>query len=310
MESGLRTVLKLLGEESGAPADAEEEDDENDDESPSPPANGSASAASDFHNFSADEIASLQRVRDLLRQGGNRDPKLETVLGYLLGLRNDVSSRWADLGCILFSQYYDTVRWFGAELAKNEAFSNQDIGLYAGKSRSGFWRAGQFIRCERDVLKKRVRDGELKILFGTDAASEGLNLQRLGTLINIDLPWNPTRLEQRKGRIQRIGQIREEIWIANLRYRGSVEDRVHNLLSTRLEAIHNLFGQIPDTLEDVWVQIAEHNEEKANELIDRTSLTQNPFDIKYSKVEDAQWESCTTVLNAFSKGELLRKPWH
>lgn len=68
-------------------------------------------------------------------------------------------------------------------------------------------------RTDRETLKKRVRSGELKLLLGTDAASEGLNLQRLGTLINIDLPWNPTRLEQRKGRIQRIGQVRDEVWI-------------------------------------------------------------------------------------------------
>lgn len=53
---------------------------------------------------------------------------------------------------------------------------------------------------------KLIEDGTLRLLLGTDAASEGLNLQRLGTLIHIDLPWNPTRLEQRKGRIQRIGQ--------------------------------------------------------------------------------------------------------
>ena len=44
-----------------------------------------------------------------------------------------------------------------------------------------------------------VRKDQLRLLLGTDAASEGLNLQRLGTLINFDLPWNPSRLEQRKG---------------------------------------------------------------------------------------------------------------
>ena len=142
-----------------------------------------------------------------------------------------------------------------------------------------------------------------------DAASEGLNLQRLGTLINIDLPWNPTRLEQRKGRIQRIGQVRTEIWIANLRYRGSVEDRVHQVLADRLEAIHNLFGQIPDTLEDVWVQIALNDEEAANQLIDRTTATRNPFDKKYSKVEDADWETCASVLNHASMRELLSRGW-
>ncbi len=63
----------------------------------------------------------------------------------------------------------------------------------------------------RDDIKRMVRTGELRLVLGTDAASEGLNLQRLGTLINLDLPWNPTRLKQRKGRIQRIGQIRDEV---------------------------------------------------------------------------------------------------
>jgi hypothetical protein len=154
-----------------------------------------------------------------------------------------------------------------------------------------------------------VRSGEMKLLLGTDAASEGLNLQRLGTLINIDLPWNPTRLEQRKGRIQRIGQARSEIWIANLRYRGSVEDRVHQVLADRLEAIHGLFGQIPDTLEDVWVQVALNDEQAANLLIDRTVATRNPFDVKYSRVEDADWETSPLVLDPISVKEMLSIGW-
>ena len=122
-------------------------------------------------------------------------------------------------------------------------------------------------------------------------------------------PWNPTRLEQRKGRIQRIGQVRTEIWIANLRYRGSVEDRVHQVLADRLEAIHGLFGQIPDTLEDVWVHIANHDEQAARQLIDRTAATRNPFDVKFSKVENADWETCASVLNSVSMKELISREW-
>ena len=306
MEAGRRTVAKLLGEEPDTPDDEDEDDVE--EEVPTqvgrPP-----QAVSDFKNFTDAERQSLERCLRLLREGGNNDPKLDALIGYLRGTQPGVTRGWLDLGCILFSQYYDTVRWVGDELAKRAEFAELEIGLYAGSNRSGVWRNGRFQRCDRNDLKARVRSGELKLLLGTDAASEGLNLQRLGTLINIDLPWNPTRLEQRKGRIQRIGQARSEIWIANLRYRGSVEDRVHQVLADRLEAIHDLFGQIPDTLEDVWVQVALNDEQAANQLIDRTTATRNPFDAKYSKVEDADWETCASVLNGLSMREMLSKGW-
>lgn len=306
MEAGRRTVSKLLGDEPDVPND---EDDDDAEEEVQTPVGRPAQGVSDFKDFTDAELNSLHRCLELLKQGGNNDPKLDALIGYLLGTQAGVKSGWLNFGCILFSQYYDTVRWIGDELAKRSEFSGMDIGLYAGSNRSGFWREAKFHRCDRNVLKGRVRSGDLKLLLGTDAASEGLNLQRLGTLINIDLPWNPTRLEQRKGRIQRIGQARSEIWIANLRYRDSVEDKVHQVLADRLEAIHGLFGQIPDTLEDVWVKIALNDEQSAQQLIDRTSATRNPFDVKYSKVEDADWETCASVLNGESMKELLSCGW-
>lgn len=306
MEAGRRTIGKLLVGEVESPDDDEDEDDAEDDVSA---VGRPASGTDDFKNFTDDERAALERCLKLLREGGNNDPKLEALIGYLRGTHPGVSRPWLELGCILFSQYYDTVRWVGDELAKRAELAGLDIGLYAGSHRSGWWRDGTFQRCDRNILKERVRAGDLKLLLGTDAASEGLNLQRLGTLINIDLPWNPTRLEQRKGRIQRIGQARDEVWIANLRYRDSVEDRVHQVLADRLEAIHDLFGQIPDTLEGVWVQMALKDEQAAHQLIDRTTATRNPFDVKYSKVEDADWETCATVLNGFAMQELLSRGW-
>ena len=155
----------------------------------------------------------------------------------------------------------------------------------------------------------KENEDTIDVLLSSEVGCEGLDFQFCDCLINFDLPWNPTRLEQRKGRIQRIGQARSQIWIANLRYRDSVEDRVHQVLADRLEAIHGLFGQIPDTLEDVWVQVALNDEAAANQLIDRTTATRNPFDAKYSKVEDADWETCATVLNGLSMREMLAKGW-
>ncbi len=313
MEAGRRTIARLLGLEVATGDDADEAEDAPEEASvddAAPVQRGRpAQAESDFKDFTEAERAALQRCLGLLREGDRRDPKLDALIGYLRGTALGVSDPWLARGCILFSQYFDTVRWVGDELARQPDFAGIDIGLYAGSSRSGFWRGGRFQRCAREVLKERVRAGELKLLLGTDAASEGLNLQRLGTLINIDLPWNPTRLEQRKGRIQRIGQLRSEIWIANLRYRDSVEDRVHQVLADRLEAIHGLFGQIPDTLEDVWVKVALHEEQAAQQLIDRSTATRNPFDAKYSRVVDADWETCAMVLDPLAVKEQLSRGW-
>lgn len=294
LEAGRNTIEKLLGDAEIEDVDSVDEEDDD-----LPPLN-----PNDFRNFTSAERDALRRCRDLLKTCRDPDPKLQEVLGYL------VDKNWLGRGCILFSQYYDTAFWVGDQLARHAAFAGYDIGIYAGSGRSGFWTSGRFQRCERETLKARVKDGTMRILLGTDAASEGLNLQTLGSLIHIDLPWNPTRLEQRKGRIQRIGQRYQEVWIANLRYRDSVEDRVHDLLSQRLEAIHELFGQIPDTLEDVWVKTAIGERGEAQQLIDRTTaLRRNPFDAKYARVEDSDWESCSRVLDPRDLVEQMRKGW-
>jgi superfamily II DNA/RNA helicase len=167
---------------------------------------------------------------------------------------------------------------------------------------------GEWQRKSRDELKTLVRSGELRLLLGTDAASEGLNLQRLARLINLDLPWNPTRLEQRKGRIQRIGQVHDTVEIYNMRYRDSVEDRVHELLSDRLQDIFSLFGQVPDVLEDVWVAIALGNKEAAKRIIDEVPRS-HPFDLRYTRVQRIDWESCTQVLDPAESLQILAQGW-
>jgi len=180
---------------------------------------------------------------------------------------------------------------------------------YAGGDKSGIFNDGIYERKSKEEIKQMIKRRELKILIGTDAASEGLNLQTLGTLINLDLPWNPTRLEQRKGRIQRIGQVYDEVYVYNMRYKGSVEDRVHSLLSARLENIHGLFGQIPDVLQDVWVEVALNNIAEAKRKIDEVPK-QHPFELRYHvHVGKVNWENCAVVLDAKEKRKHLMNGW-
>ena len=121
-------------------------------------------------------------------------------------------SGWLARGCIIFSQYFDSVRWLSEQLVQD--LPGERIAVYAGSGKSGIWEGDRFAAIPREDIKQQVRKGQLRLVIGTDAASEGLNLQRLATLINPDLPWNPTRLEQRKGRIQRIGQLADTARVA------------------------------------------------------------------------------------------------
>lgn len=84
--------------------------------------------------------------------------------------------------------------------------------------------------------------------------------------------------------------------------------RVHDLLSERLEDISRLFGQLPDTLEDVWVQVALGQVEEAKRTIDRVPR-QHPFELRYHEVQPIDWESCARVLDNDVKRRALAQGW-
>ena len=249
--------------------------------------------------------SALREFLSIISDKIDQDPKYDLLIKILK------DQKWSERGCVIFSQYYDTIYWFAEKLVKSGNFNDLGVGVYAGGDKSGMYIDGAFVKRPKEQLKKLVKTGEIKILFGTDAASEGLNLQTLGTLINIDLPWNPTRLEQRKGRIQRIGQKHDEVWIHNMRYKDSVEDKVHKVLATRLKAINEVFGQIPDVLEDVWTLVAKDEVEKARKIIDEVPK-KSPFEAKYEnpKMNNSyNWEACSKVLDEYIKVEHFRTRW-
>lgn len=256
---------------------------------------------SDIKNLTNTETNLLTKYVKALESTDAIDPKYEKTV-YLLRQEN-----WIDRGTIIFSQYYDTARWIAENLSLE--FPQEIIGIYAGGTKSGLFKNGEFKTKDKEIIKSKVKSREIKILVGTDAASEGLNLQSLGSLINIDLPWNPTRLEQRKGRIQRIGQEYDTIYIYNMRYKDSIEDKVHKRLSERLKNITDVFGQVPDTLEDVWINIALGEEEEAMKIIDEVP-EKHPFENRYNtNVEHIDWDSCSRVLDRFEKRKALKKNW-
>ncbi|GGR76216.1 DEAD/DEAH box helicase [Deinococcus seoulensis] len=299
LEAGYISVSRLLEGEAAIPAGETEEDEED----------VTVQATGDMR-------CQLEELQWVLGRARAQDPKIKLATELLSGhaVATHGQADWRQDGCILFSQYLDTARAVARRIS--EAFPDTPVGLYTNEEQSGSYLGGHFTACERHVLKEQVRDGQLTLLVGTDAASEGLNLQRLSNLINIDLPWNPTRLEQRKGRIQRIGQKHATIRIYNMRYQGSIEDRVHQRLSERFGDIAALFGLIPQVLEDRWVELAKAEEQRVKVLLDhvgeaeKTALM-HPFERVHQQVPDlTHWETCTAVLKQTEAAAHLERRWN
>ena len=155
-----------------------------------------AGAYSEVKNLTKDEIELLRRLVKILAKNKNKDPKYQRVMEILTkGVRDD-ETPWKERGCIIFSQYFDSAKHLAETLSTD--IPETVIGLYAGGDQSGCYVDGVFHKLLKDEIKAKVKEHKMKILVGTDAASEGLNLQTLSTLINLDLPWNPTRLDKER----------------------------------------------------------------------------------------------------------------
>jgi superfamily II DNA or RNA helicase len=260
-------------------------------------------------SMTSDEISCLREIVCELERPEARDPKLETVQWFLTEFHTD-GKTWLEHGCIIFSQYYDTSFWVAKELANR--FPSEVVAVYAGVEKSGLFRGGQFSSVERDAIKKAVKTREIRLIVATDAACEGLNLQTLGTLINVDLPWNPSRLEQRLGRIKRIGQARRTVDMLNLVYHETRDEKVYKALSERLKATYDIFGSLPDTIEDEWIESEELMKQHLDAYIHERKLAENAFTIRYKNTLDPsndRWERCAEVLSRRDILQRVSKGW-
>ena len=146
---------------------------------------------------------------------------------------------------IVFSQYTDTVDalkqlLIGAGRTSLMTFTGRGGEIL---QRGGIWKA-----LNREATKRDFKQGKAEILLCTDAAAEGLNFQFCGALINYDMPWNPMRVEQRIGRIDRIGQTHEQMQIVNLHLDGTVEADVYRALKGRIAMFEQVVGKLQPIL--------------------------------------------------------------
>ncbi len=101
---------------------------------------------------------------------------------------------------------------------------------------------------KQDVLRRFEAPEGPSILLSSEVASEGVDLQFSSLLVNYDLPWNPAKVEQRIGRIDRIGQEAQKILIWNLVYADTLDERVHERLLNRLNIFKTALGSMEEIL--------------------------------------------------------------
>src|SRR6267143_3256597 len=104
-----------------------------------------------------------------------------------------------------------------------------------------YW--GALTSAERDKRIRAFHDDERSVLIATRAGSEGRNLQICNVLVNYDLPWNPMVVEQRIGRVHRIGQKRE-VHIVNLAAAGTIESYILQLLDKKIKLFELVVGEL------------------------------------------------------------------
>ena len=131
--------------------------------------------------------------------------------------------------CVVFTHYSGNLPYLAARL---EGEGVTTIPFHGGMDLQ-----------EKDAAIERFRRGEGRVLLSTDAGSEGRNLQFCRRVVNYDLPWNPMRIEQRIGRVHRLGQDRDVI-VTSYALKDTIEDHLLDLLDRKLNLFRVIVGEV------------------------------------------------------------------
>jgi superfamily II DNA or RNA helicase len=192
----------------------------------------------------ATEIGILQRLEQQAKTlvASGKDRKWDELSRILQNEPQmlDASGRMRKI--IIFSEHRDTLNYLHTKIAGVLGGQNAIVVIHGGVHRDDRRKAEALFRSDPDI----------RVLVATDAAGEGINLQNANLMVNYDLPWNPNRLEQRFGRIHRIGQ-QEVCHLWNLVAKETREGDVYFRLLEKLRVVSEaLKGQVFNVLGEVF----------------------------------------------------------
>ena len=190
------------------------------------------------------EIATLADLEDLARllRNSGADRKWEELSNLLQHTPEMFDSYGNRRKLIIFSEHRDTLNYLLEKLRGLLGRAEAVVAIHGGMPREE----------RRKVQEAFVQDKDVLVLVATDAAGEGINLQRAHLMVNYDLPWNPNRIEQRFGRIHRIGQT-EVCHLWNLVAEDTREGQVFQRLFDKLDEQRRALGdQVFDVLGEAF----------------------------------------------------------
>ena len=198
-------------------------------------------AAASAGEHLADELAELDSFIDELDSLPPDEPKVEKLYDLL-----ESSFTGGHQSAVVFTQYADTLRYLRDRL--RVFYGTGIVCYYGGRGQRWDPEAGEWADLPKERVKELFRQGDdVRIMLGTDSMSEGLNLQTCARVINYDLPWNFMRVEQRIGRVDRIGG-QPQAEITNLSYKGTVEDDILRRIAERLHQFTSIIGNAQPVL--------------------------------------------------------------
>ncbi|MFD8348152.1 SNF2-related protein [Streptomyces coelicoflavus] len=181
-----------------------------------------------------EEIGELRSFLNDLGDITGEDTKAKKLVGDLAESFKTYAS------AVVFTQYADTMDYVRERLL---TAGYHRLGCYSGRGGEIYDSvAEKWKSVAKAEIKTRFRNGDIEVLIGTDSMSEGLNLQTSGCLINYDMPWNLMRVEQRIGRIDRIGATYKYLRISNYFYEDTVEEQVYKGIKDDYADFTNILG--------------------------------------------------------------------
>jgi len=176
--------------------------------------------------------------------------KEETKIGKIVAL---LETRFCDRQVLFFTEYKATQSLVMSALMRR--FGDGCVSFINGDNRVegviGADQAPRTITEARDTAAERFNAGNVRFLVSTEAGGEGIDLQeRCYSLIHVDLPWNPMRLHQRVGRLNRYGQTRQ-VEVITVRNPDTVESRIWDKLNGKIDRIMAALGHVMDEPEDL-----------------------------------------------------------